>query len=280
MSDDEYRIGVNDVLAVAVMQAPELSATVRVSQRGEISLPLLGSVSVAGSTLPELEQTLEQRLGEKYIREPEVTVQATDVQSQAVSVVGAVKKPGVVQVRGVRTLLEVLSLAGGLADEAGDTVFVVRQGATGFAASAGVKPVEIPLKSLMTSLDPQLNVAVQPGDLVNVQSAAIVYVVGAVRKPGAFVVRGNDRLTVLRALALGEGLAPTAAQGAAVVLRTDEGGERTEIGVDLGGVLKGKVPDIPLEAHDVLFIPTSGSKVATRATLEVLTRLVTFHPGF
>jgi polysaccharide export outer membrane protein len=300
-----YRVGPDDVLSIAVLQAPELNTVARVSDTGEISLPLIGTVTAIDLTPRELELLIEQRLREKYIREPDVTIQVTEVRSHAVSVVGAVKKPGALQIHGETSLLEVLSLAGGLSEDAGDTVLIVRQGnAAPTAPSAppaeaaspipvtaqdpqdavGPMPAggtaltqRIALKALIDAHDPAANVAVYPGDIVNVQDAAVVYVVGAVKKPGAFAMRGNDRLTVLRALALGEGLEPTAAKGDAVVLRTDEHGGRVEIPVDLGRVLDGRTADVQLEGQDVLFVPTSGAKVASKATLDFIARMVTLR---
>lgn len=282
-----YRIGRDDVLAVSVLHAPELTVTVRVTEHGDISLPLLGAVPAAGLTALELETALETRLRDRYIREPDVTVQVTELQSQPISVVGAVKRPGTFQIRGARTLLEVLSLAEGVADHAGDSVVVLRNASTPSGHSGDGTPIpasastqlsfEVPLKALLSSSDPRANVTIHPGDVVNVRAAEIVYVVGAVRKPGAFAVRGHEPLTVLRAVALGEGLLPTAADGDALVLRTGKSGERVEIAVNLGDVLKGRQRDFALEAQDVLFVPTSGSKAVARAALEALTRIVTFR---
>jgi polysaccharide biosynthesis/export protein len=277
----EYRIGVDDVLSIAVLQATELNTSVRVSEQGTISLPLLGTVHALGLTTQQLELQLEDLLRAKYIRNPDVTIMATEVRSQAVSVGGAVRHPGLVQIRGTATLLEAISLAGGLADDAGDTVMVVRnstlagvEAATSQVAGDIQTPgfLEIKLKPLMASRTPESNVPVYPGDVVNVQSAAVVYVIGAVNKPGAFAMRGNDRLTVLRALALGEGLAPIAASGDATVLRTNASGDRVELDVNLSGILKGKVPDMPLEPQDVLFVPVSGGKVAARTALDMFAR--------
>jgi polysaccharide export outer membrane protein len=269
----DYRLGPDDQLSVSVLQAPELNITTRVSEQGAISLPLLGAVQAAGLTALELEHAIEEQLGRKYIKNPDVTVQVTDVRSHSVSVVGAVHRPGLLQVRSSTTLLDVLSLAGGLAPEAGDSVMVLRK-------EGGVPSpaIEVKLKPLMESRDPSLNVTIYPGDVVNVRDADIVYVVGAVNKPGAYAMRGNDRLTVLRALALGEGLTPTAAKGDALVVRTGPRGDRIEIPVDLAALLKGKNRDVVLEAHDVLFVPTSGSKVAARATLDALVRVLTWRP--
>lgn len=285
-ADGTYRVGADDVLAISVLHAPELTTSVRVSPRGEISLPLLGAVPVAGLTASELETELERRLRERYIRDPDVTVQVAELQSQAISVMGAVQEPGIFQVRGSKSLLEVLSLAGGLAEDAGDSVIVLRRGAgePRPPQSDGIAPAdelasasfEVPLKALLDSPDGRGNVPIHPGDVVNVRSAEIVYVVGAINKPGAFAMRGNDRLTVLRALALGEGLLPAASKDA-IVLRTSEAGERVEIPVNLGDVLKGKQQDFALQAQDVLFVPSSGSKAVVRAALDTLTRIVTLR---
>jgi polysaccharide export outer membrane protein len=298
LASAEYRIGPDDVLSIAVLQAPELNTSVRVSQQGDVSLPLLGTVRATGMTTQELESRIETRLREKYVRDPDVTVMATEIRSQGVSVVGAVRRPGVVQIRGTTSLLEALSLAGGLADDAGDTVIILRKShasATAIQeAKSNVLPqqsvpdlsgaehqtsvaLELKLKSVMESSDPAVNVLVQPGDVVNVHAASVLYVIGAVNTPGSFAMRGNVRLTVLRALALGEGLTPTAARTDAVVLRTNGGGQRSEVPVDLEAVLKGNTPDIVLESQDVLFVPSSGSKVAARATLDFLARAISLR---
>lgn len=270
----DYRIGADDELSVSVLQAPELNGTSRVSQQGSISLPLIGAVRASGLTASELEAAIEERLGRRYIKEPEVAVLVTEVRSRPVSIAGAVVRPGVVQVGGQTSLLDLISLAGGLREDAGETAVVRRRSAEGEAAA----PIEVKLKPLFESRDPALNVAIEPGDVVTVSVAEVVYVVGAVKKPGAFAMQGNERLTVLQALALGEGLESTAAGRNAIVVRTGEGGDRQEIPVDLAALLKGKQRDVALQAHDVLFVPTSGGKVAVGAALNAIVRVLTWRP--
>jgi polysaccharide export outer membrane protein len=269
----DYRIGSDDEVTITVLQAPELNRTARVSDLGVISLPLVGTLQAGGLTSVELEALIEEALSRRYIKDPEVTVQVSEIRSRPVSVGGAVARPGIQQVRATTRLLDVISAAGGLDDNAGDTVVLSRAGDDG-----RIEPREIPLKPLMESREPGLNVGIQPGDTVTVRTAETVYVVGAVKKPGAFAMRGHERLTVLQALALGEGLVPTAAQKGAVVVRTGADGQRQEIPVDLAAVLKGRRPDVPLVAHDVLFVPTSGGKVAARAALDALIRVVSWRP--
>jgi polysaccharide export outer membrane protein len=273
----EYRVGSGDLLAVAVLQVPELATEVRVSQQGVISLPLLGVVRVGGLTPTEIEEHLASKLRESYVRNPHVSVQVAEIQSHPVSVVGAVATPGVFQVRGPTPLLELLSLAGGVTEGAGDTVLVERP--LGIVGPAEAEPVtEIGLARLLESGDPDANVIVQPGDVVKVPRAAVVYVVGEVRRPGAFPLSGRDRLTVLRAVALGEGLSDMADTSDAVLLRTTDAGEQTEIALRLDRIIEAEEPDPALQANDVLFVPRSGGKAAARATLDVLSRVFAFRP--
>jgi polysaccharide export outer membrane protein len=130
------------------------------------------------------------------------------------------------------------------------------------------------LKTLLASADPALNVVLRPGDVVAVRGAAVVYVVGEVNKPGAFHVPGHEQLTVLRALALGGGVTPIAATREAQVLRHGNPAGPTEMTVDLDALLSGRVPDIPLTAQDVLFVPASGGKRAARFTAAAFLRLM------
>ncbi len=291
----EYHIGPEDLLELSVLDAPDLSRTLRVSGGGEISIPLLGAVRAAGLTPRELELVLQELLRRSYMKEPHVAVFVREMQSHSVSVVGAVKKPGVFQIRGARTLLEMLSMAEGLAENAGDTVYVMRgsglplptslaieQGgasATSPAATSSAsektsaatspetpapsKTLSINLKELLETADPQNNVAVYPGDIVKVASAGIIYVVGEVKKPGGFLLKTNENVSVLQAVALGEGLTRTAAASRARIIRTDQqSGQRTEIAVDLSQVLAGKAPDPLLHPKDILFVPNSHAKSA------------------
>ena len=288
-------LGADDVLAIAVMQAPELNVTARISARGEISMPLVGAIHAGGRTAADVARAIEQRLAEKYIKHPNVTIHVTEVNSQPVTVVGAVRRPGVVQIRRPQRLLDVLSLAGGVADEAGAEVMVRRRSQPGSvpvdAARSTSSPavgdgrtvvsdgeiVRVKLAALLHAREPQANIVILPGDVVTIPPAATVYVIGAVNKPGAFSLHGHDSLTVLRALALVGGVARTAADARAVLLRGGAAGDRLEVPVDVRAILKGQKPDVALEADDVLFVPSSGGKVMARATVDALARIVTLR---
>lgn len=290
----DYKIGPEDLLQVSVLEAPDLNRTVRVSAEGAISLPLLGGVQAAGLSPSGLEAVLEELLRRSYMKDPHVSIFVEKVRSHAVSVFGAVGKPGVYQIRSAKSLVEVLSMAQGLAANAGDAVLVTRQGGAA-KATAGVSPaaaggaaakpeavsggpgwslsdgeesasgqtVQVSLKDLLNSGDASANVLVYPGDVVRVTRAGIVYVVGEVRKPGGFVLNNNENISVLQALALAEGLTPTsAAKRSRIILASGTGSSRTQVAINLKKILAGKAPDPLLHSKDILFVPNSGGKSA------------------
>lgn len=314
----EYLIGSEDVLDINVFEAPEMNRDVRVSASGEISLPLLGAIAAAGFTPRELETSLEDLLHEKYMKDPHVSVFVRDMQSHPVSVMGAVRKPGIFQIRGTKTLLEILSLAEGLAEDAGEDAIILRRAgqnngpeifsanASGMGESSPVmrvqefgepgatdtapdqvraisqEVVKVNLKDLLDSTDPRHNPTVYPGDIVKVSRAGIVYVVGSVQRPGGFAMKTNEKISVLQAIALSEGLTRTAAKGGARIIRTNEqNGARTETPIDLGKILSGKSPDPMLGARDIVFVPDSATKATFTRGVDVATQtlagLLIFH---
>jgi polysaccharide biosynthesis/export protein len=274
----EYRIGSHDLLEINVFEAPDLNRSLRVSAGGEISMPLLGAIQSTGLTARELEGVIEIKL-RQYMKDPHVGVFVTTVESHPVSVVGAVKKPGVFQVRGTKTVLEMLSMAEGLSDDAGDQVLVMRGAGLQFGSDTmrdpsnsnpnsdapanptGNETVKINLKDLLESGDQRYNVPVYPGDIVKVTRGGIVYVIGEVKKPGGFVLKSDQNMSVLKAIALAEGLTSTSAKSRTKIIRTDEhSGKRVEFPIDLGKVLAGKAPDTPLKPADIVFVPNSSGK--------------------
>jgi polysaccharide export outer membrane protein len=300
-SPADYRIGPDDELAINVLEAPDLSNAFRVSADGNISMPLLGTIKVAGLTPHEVELVLEALLRRTYMKDPQVTVTVVEMQSHSVSVLGAVQKPGVFQIRGTKTLLEMLSLAGGLASDAGDAVLVMRgadaefaagnasqiqtvkeaiapapgKGNDGFSSAAPTRgnTVEVSLKQLLQTGDPRYNVPIYPGDIIKVKPAAIVYVVGEVNRPGGFPVKDNEHITVLQAVALGEGFAQDAEKSQAKIIRVAQDGNQIELPVNLAKILRGKAPDFPLRPRDILFVPKNGAKTAARSVLRTLSQV-------
>ena len=293
----DYTIGPDDVLQISVFEVPEISGQYRVSSRGQLSLPLLpGKILAAGLTAAELETALEESLlASQLVNSPQVSVSVKEYRSHPITVVGAVRRPTVYQAVGQTSLLEVLAHAEGLADDAGGTVMITRQAIRPLAGSpaaqtasnpgAGPSPESrvIRLKDLLESGDPRFNVSVEGGDTVAVPRAGIVYVVGAVNRPGGFVLKDDrEEMSVLKALALAEDLKPSALRSKAVIVRRDSRtGQSAEIPVDLSKILGAKGSNPVLQANDILFIPDSGGKRALRraaeAALQITTGIVIFR---
>jgi polysaccharide biosynthesis/export protein len=290
----DYQAGPDDLLSITVLEAPELSRTARVSAAGEISIPLVGVFRVNGLATRDIEVLLENQLRKTYMRDPHVSVQVTEMQSHTISVLGSVNKPGTFQIRGARHLLEVLSLAQGLAADAGDTIIVMKGTAAhqvvetnagqtktppvDLSSQPSADFVEVSVKKLLQSTNSDDNVLIYPGDIVKVASAGVIYVAGEVNKPGAFPMNEHEKLTVMRALSLGQGLTRTAAGKDAIIIRTLETGARQELPVNIQDLLKGKSPDIPLQARDIVFVPNSVGKSVAHGTLDALVRMVVLRP--
>jgi polysaccharide biosynthesis/export protein len=201
-------------------------------------------------------------------------------QSQPVSVLGAVNNPGVRQLEGEKTLYEMLSLAGGLRPNAGNTVHITRDLRWGRIPLADAKDdptgrfstASVKVRAIMSAMDPKENIMIKPHDVITVQTAEVVYAVGSINKPGGFVLGENETLSTLQVVSLAEGLQKTAAADRAKILRPVPGSssERSEIPVNIKKLLAGKAPDVPLKPNDILFVPTSAAKVARYRTVEAI----------
>ena len=263
----EPLIGAGDLIKVSVFEAPEFDQEVRVSADGTISLPLIGEMRVAGLSTVQARELLEKTLVEKgLMRNPQVSVMEKEYATQGVSVSGEVMKPGVYPLLGSRRLFDVISMAGGMTPKAGTEVVLTHRDRPG-------QPINIILSS-----DPSksvlANVPVVPGDTLLVSKAGIVYVVGDVHKPGGFIMDNGNNMTVLQAIALAEGNNPTASLDHAKLIRKTPQGQQ-EIPVKLKKILSSEAPDMKLEAEDIVFVPNSAAKSATRRALESIVQVAT-----
>jgi len=250
----EYRVGPKDLLEISVFGADELSRTVRVSEDGKVTLPLLGEVLVDGLTKSELEKKLADLLGEKYVQNPQVTVFIREYQSKRVSVLGAVEKPGPYQLLGRLTLMQIVSEAGGLTRDAGSDIIIIRQLLDGTSTS-----LRISIDDLFLKGDAKLNVPLEPGDIVNipVDKLVAVYVFGQVKNPGALQVKRSAIPTLLQAIAQAGGFTERASRGGVVIKRKDETGKEQEIKVNVRRILSNKQKDVPLLENDTVYVPES-----------------------
>jgi polysaccharide biosynthesis/export protein len=312
----DYLIGSGDVLSIQVFEIPELSRDVRVSQSGTIGIPLVPvRLRMSGLTEAQAEQKIAEVLeADGLVTHPQVSVSVKERKSKPITIVGAVSHPLVYQAERPITLVEALAEAGGIANDAGDTVIVTRpdqpaesessdppaisrgevipipgpkapgqeNSAVGLSAgkpAAGNSPAQVSaaspnpppisnvitvnLNELLETGNPANNILLQGGDIVAVPHAGIVYVLGAVGKPGGFVV-SNDRtqLTTLKVLSLAGGMTRTAKSDRAVIIRKDTQGQQHEVAVDLNKVLKRETEDVQLQPSDILYVPESATKQA------------------
>jgi polysaccharide export outer membrane protein len=285
-----YVLGPEDQVSVTVLDLDEIKPDpVRVDVRGNISLPLVGRLRATGLTVEQLEIEIAKRL-KSVLQDPQVNVTVQSFRSQPVSVLGAVKTPGVHQVTGKKSLYEVLSLAGGLNPDAGNMIKITRKKTAGPLplpnvaddVSGQYRIAELNVRGVMEAKNPQDNITVLPDDVISVPKADLVYVIGAVRKSGGFILSEREKISVLQALSLAEGLERTASAKKAKILRqVAETDNRTEILIDVKLILEGKGKDVALTANDILFIPTNGAKnVAMRgveAALQVGTGIAIYR---
>lgn len=269
-------LGPDDEITLAAPDIEELDRRVlKVQADGNISVPMIGSLKAAGLTPDEFQKSLVQALKTQF-RDPQVSFSSIDIHSKPVSVLGAVNKPGIEQAQGQKSLLEMLSLAGGLRPDAGTVVTVTRHSSDASSFPAAVRPTlagnyvvaEISLSTLMDGTAPANNVPILPGDVITVPKGKMVYVVGDVKKSGGFVLGENENLTVIKALSLAEGFDSYADTAHARILRASASGERTEQIFDIKKLLNGKTEDIALRADDILYIPNSTSKKVLAKTIE------------
>ena len=272
-----YLLGPDDQLEISGPELTDVSnKPVRIDGDGDIAVPLAGAVHVAGMTVQQTEQELDKVLS-KYIRNPQVVVNVVEVRSQPVSVVGAVNSPGVQQVHGHKTVLEMLALAGGVRQDAGYSIRITRQLEWGciplpgaqLDASGKYSVAEVNLQKIMDAKTPEENIQIFPHDVISVPKAEMVYVIGEVRRSGGFVLGEHRSISVLQALSMAEGLNPGADPHHAKILRLkpDED-QRVEVAVDVKDALTGKKPDMPMQGEDILFIPGSTGKKAALRGLE------------
>lgn len=264
----DYVLGPGDQILVHVVNIDEINdKPISVDTTGHVRLPIAGTIEVSRMTVAQLQAELVSRLS-TYVLQPDVSVSVLEFRSQPVSVLGAVKSSGIVQVQGRRTVVEMLALAGGLDPTAGSTLEITRRLEWGRIPLPGAMDdpsgqfnvARISLKSLIGARNPEENILIQPHDVISVPRAETVYVMGQVIKPGGFPLDSHEEITVLQALSMAGGFDKTAQARNSKLLRVGSGSARKEVPVDLQKILDGKTPDIAMLPNDILFIPNSLSK--------------------
>jgi len=256
VTPSRLHIGPGDLLNVTVFDVPELAQTLRVSDTGDVTLQLVGSLHLSGLTTDQAGALIAGKLKSgNFILDPQVTVLISEYSTQGVSVLGEVQKPGVYPVLGSRTLIDIVSEAGGTTSLAGPDITVKHLD----GSTATVRLTKNALTTLATDVE------LLPGDKVVVPRAGLVYVLGDVGRPGGFVMENDGRISILQAVAMAGGANRTASMNQAKLIRKTANGY-SQIPVQLKTVLQGKDGDVPLQAEDILYVPINSVKAAVYRT--------------
>jgi polysaccharide biosynthesis/export protein len=290
MQDEVYHLGPGDEIKVHQSNAEELDGrAARIDDMGYATLPLVGRIKLGGTTLEQAESLLASRLSHLLVN-PQPVVSISEYRSQPVSVLGAVNNPGVLQLQGRKTLMEMLSLGGGLRQDAGGEVVITRRLGYGRVpvSNESVDPsgrfstARIDAAGLVKGTNPGDNIVILPQDVISVPGSELIYVTGDVHKPGSFPLRDSNGISVLQAISLAEGLGPQASAKNAKIFRVRGGDqEKDEIRVDVSRILAGESRDFKMKPRDILFIPDSASKKAgyraAEAAIQAVTGIAIWH---
>ena len=285
--DEDYRIGLGDVVEVRVENAPELSGAFRVTSSGAFQMYFVGRVMAKDKTTEEVSQYIAERLRGEYLRNPNVSVSVKEYNSRAFFIQGAVRGPGVFQIEGRPSLLKLITLAGGLAPEHGSNAFIIRQVkkpdadksaattqqvSTAQASGPADKPGEeeeyellkVNINGLLRG-DFDNNMFLEAGDIINIPPSDVFFVAGEVNAPGQFPLK--EGTTLRQAISMAQGMKFEAASGRGIIFRDDPSGKREEMRVDIGAVMNGKKQDVPIMPNDIIIVPNSQFKSVGGALL-------------
>ena len=284
--NEDYRIGPGDVIEVQIDRASEISGTFRVTAAGTIVMPYLNRITVQHCTPEELSAAIADGLRGRYLKDPKVTVTVKQINSHSFFIQGAVRRPGVYQIEGRPSLLKVITVAGGLADNHGSSAFVIREikpqpdantqgSASGTAVQnqnaespnedAKYEMLKLNISGLLRGNFNQ-NMSLEPGDIINIPVTDVFFVSGEVREPGSYSLK--EGTTLRQAISLAQGTTFKAASDRGIIFREDPlSGKRNEIKVNIAAVMRGNQDDIPIMANDIIIIPNSRLKSVGAALL-------------
>jgi polysaccharide export outer membrane protein len=276
LQKQDYLVGPDDVLAISIfeweMHDETKTLEFRVSESGIITLPALGPVRVAGSTVQRVQQGIEKQLSKRNIlQNPRVAVAINEYRSRRIAVIGAVNMPGVYAIHeNVSTLMDMLTLAGGPSSEAGEAAYILRRERN----ESDPLRIAVDLEELLSRGNFDMNAVLQGDDVVYVPKAPLIYVYGKVQQPGGFSLTRSMR--VIEAVALAGGFARHADKRNCVLIRRDQSGNENMLQLNIVRIENGKDPNIYLRAGDVLNVPGSVGKSILSELWDVIRGIFTF----
>jgi len=257
LPDQEYVIGPADVIEVSVLKMPELSREYRVSADGTIEMPFLGPIQAEKTTSRELATAITKQLQEGYLVDPQVSVILRHV-NRRYFVQGAVRLPGVYNIEGRPTLLELLTIAGGLDATHGATAFIIHKTQPGPNDAEAVYDMKKADLNRLLRGGFSENVRIEPGDIIQIPPSDVFFVAGEVKAAGSFPLK--EGMTLRQAISLAQNTNPTAAPSKAVIFREDGSKEKKQVPVDITAVMRGRQPDVEIMANDIIVVPNSKAK--------------------
>jgi polysaccharide biosynthesis/export protein len=257
-------IGASDLVHLTVDDSPELTQSFRVDKQGNLNLPLIQAPLHAEGLMPDaLRDEIAATLRAQHLLvNPVVDVSVVEYRSRDVTIAGAVKTPITIQEIGNLRILSALSQAGGLLPDAGPEVIVEQ---------ANGSTQRLSVRQLFDGYHPELNILIRAGAQIRVPQCQQVFVVGNVKRPGAFPFQNLQDTTVLQLLALSGGL-DSFTLNKAYIYREEQGSaQKTEIEIPLRRILDRKAQDVKLAANDILYVPTNGKLKASASVLNHVT---------
>ncbi len=307
--NEDYLIGKSDVLEIKIEDAPELSGVYRLNADGTFMLPVVGRVAAKDKRTEEISAAIADKLRGGYLVSPIVSVLVRQSNSRAFFIQGAVRRPGIYQIEGQPSLLKLITIAGGLADNYGSTAFVMREktapeknvieksssgqasdviqnentenkaavvqtadaNAQANANNESGDKYELMKANINNLLRGNLdqNIVIAPGDIVHIPQTDVFFVAGEVKSPGSFPLK--DGTTLRQAISLAQGTKFEGATDKGVIFREDRSGKRQEIAVNIGAVMSGKKDDVDILPNDIIIVPNSKTKSVTKSILQGFT---------
>ncbi|MEO8217769.1 MAG: polysaccharide biosynthesis/export family protein [Acidobacteriota bacterium] len=249
----DYKIGPKDLVEIRVIEIPELNVERRVSENGTLDLPLIGPLSINGLSTTEAARKLADLLTAQYVNRANVSVVVKEFANKPLSILGAVAHPGSLNISGRYSLLQAISAAGGLTENAGKKIYVIRTAENGISDT-----IEIKVDDLFRSANAKWNIPVLPSDVVNIPARRMVKVfcIGEVKTPGALEFDSDDRISLLSVLAKAGGLTDRASKKITIT-RHAENGHDTEMVVDYKDIISQHAKDPELMANDMVIVKQS-----------------------
>ena len=253
------------LLSMTVYDMPEISGDLRVDGSGNIEVPMSGELHVEGMTLPEAKLAIQKKLTDAQIlKNPKINLDIAQYSGDNITVTGEIGAPGRVQLLAPHSLSDVLGMVGGETQLAGNTIEVRR------TVDGVLETHEVKYSRSTGNTDEIKAFIVKPGDTISVPRAGIVYVMGAVNRPGGYVMQEDGQLNVSQALSLAYGTTLNAETGSIRVIRKDAQGKLTEIRVPYGAITKGKAEPMTLQAQDMVYVPVSKIKTVFSQGLGIM----------